>query len=546
MASWWRDVFPPREVQMTQHLRELVLAGLFVAGMGLVNDTEAQKAGGIWKVYSPDSPANMSSLEESTAFAVGPMMGVFNNLVLFDQHVKQNSLQSIVPDLATSWSWSVDGTKLTFLLRQGVKWHDGEPFTAKDVECTWNLLLEKSDEKLRVNPRHSSYKNLDRVRTNGDWEVTFHLNRPQPAFLMLLASGVSAVYPCHVSPEKMRKNPIGTGPFKFVEYKPNQHIKVTRNPEYWKPGRPYLDGIEYKIIRNMGTALLAFTTRDYDMTFPGQITVPLMKDLKRQSPNAICELTPGTVNRHVIVNRSIPPFDNADLRRAMALAIDRQAFIDILGEGKGDIGAVLQPSPGGLWGIPPDQLKELPGYGPDVQKNRQKAREIMEKLGYGPSKRLKVKLSTRDLPQYRDPAIILLDQLKGIYFEGKLETVETGAYFPKIRRKDFVIALNLQTSGPDPDAILDLFYGCGSSLNWDGYCNPEVDKLIEEQSMEADEARRKQIVWQIERKLGEDAVRPIIFYTDGATCWHPHVKGVTIMVNSFFTGYRYEDVWLDK
>ena len=185
---------------------------------------------------------------------------------------------------------------------------------------------------------------------------------------------------------------------------------MTRNPEYWKPGRPYLDGIEYKIIRNTGTALLAFTTRDYDMTFPGQITVPLMKDVKRQSPNAICELTQGTVNRHVIVNRSIPPFDNADLRRAMALAIDRQAFIDILGEGKGNIGAVLQPAPGGLWGIPPDQLKELPGYDPDVQKNRQKAREIMEKLGYGPSKRLKVKLSTRDLPQYRDPAIGNLEE----------------------------------------------------------------------------------------------------------------------------------------
>lgn len=134
---------------MTQHLRALALAGLFVACMGLVNDTDAQKIGGIWKVYSPDSPASMSPLEESTAFAVGPMMGVFNNLVLFDQHVKQNSLQSIVPDLATSWSWSVDGTKLTFLLRQGVKWHDGEPFTAKDVECTWNLLLEKSEEKLR-------------------------------------------------------------------------------------------------------------------------------------------------------------------------------------------------------------------------------------------------------------------------------------------------------------------------------------------------------------------------------------------------------------
>jgi len=344
----------------------------------------------------------------------------------------------------------------------------------------------------------------------------------------------------------MRKHPIGTGPFKFVEYKPNQHIKITRNPDYWKTGRPYLDGIEYRIIRNVGTALLAFTTRDFDTTFRGQVTVPLMKDVKRQSPTAICELSPGTVNRHVIVNRTVPPFDNADLRRAMALAIDRQAFIDILGEGKGNIGAVLQPAPGGLWGMPADLLRELPGYDPDVQKNRQQARTIMEKLGYGPTKRLKVKLSTRDLPQYRDPAIILLDQLKEIYFDAELETVETGAYFPKIRRKDFIIALNLQTSGPDPDPILDLLYGCGSSLNWDGYCSPEVDKLIELQSIEADEARRRGIVWQIERKLAEEVVRPIIFYAHGATCWHPYVKGVTLPVNNLFNGHRYEDVWLDK
>jgi len=521
-------------------------AGLLAGQVGVVNRAEAQKAGGVWKIYSPDSPASMSPLEESTAFAVGPMMGVFNNLVMFDQHVKQNSLQSIVPDLATTWTWSEDRTNLTFSLRQGVKWHDGKPFTAKDVECTWNLLLEKSDEKLRINPRVSNYKNLDRVTTNGDWEVTFVLKRTQPAFLMLLASGVSPVYPCHVPPETMRKHPIGTGPFKFVEYRPNQHIKVTRNPDYWKAGRPYLDGIEYRIIRNVGTALLSFTTRDVDMTFPAQVTVPLMKDLKRQSPTAICELTPGTVNRHVVVNRSVPPFDNQDLRRALALAIDRQAFIDILGEGQGNIGAVLQPTPGGLWGIPPDLLKELPGYDPDIAKNREQARAIMEKLGYGPGKRLKVKLTTRDLPLYRDPAIILLDQLKHIYFDAELETIETGAYFPKIRRKDFVISLNLQTSGPDPDPTLDAFYGCGSSLNWDGHCNPEIDKLIELQSIEADESKRRQIVWQIERKLAEDAVRPIIFYVHGATCRHPYVKGMTLLLNSFFSGYRYEDVWLDK
>ena len=89
-------------------------------------------------------------------------------------------------------------------------------------------------------------------------QATFHLNRPQPAFLALLASAYSPIYPCHVPPAQMRQHPIGTGPFKFVEYKPNEGIKLARNPEYWKPGRPYLDGIEYTIISNRSTAILAF------------------------------------------------------------------------------------------------------------------------------------------------------------------------------------------------------------------------------------------------------------------------------------------------
>src|SRR5262249_23575466 len=161
----------------------------------------AQTPGGILRMYSPDSPATMSPLEEATVFAEGPMMGVFNNLIMFDQQAKQSTLQAIVPDLATKWVWNAEGTALTFTLRQGVKFHDGMPFTARDVQCTWDLRLEKSSEKLRANPQFTFYRNLDRVSTNGDYEVTFHLKRPQPAFPMLLGSGFSAIYPCHVSPE---------------------------------------------------------------------------------------------------------------------------------------------------------------------------------------------------------------------------------------------------------------------------------------------------------------------------------------------------------
>src|SRR5262249_41359406 len=89
------------------------------------------------------------SHEEITIATIAPMMGVFNNLVMYDQHVPQTSLQSIVPDLGSSWSWNEDGTQLTFPLRSGVKWHDGKPFTAKDVQCTWGLVVGKSPEKLR-------------------------------------------------------------------------------------------------------------------------------------------------------------------------------------------------------------------------------------------------------------------------------------------------------------------------------------------------------------------------------------------------------------
>ena len=99
--------------------------------------------------------------------------------------------------------------------------------------------------KLRINPRKPGTATSSEVTTNGDYEVTFHLKRPQPSLLAMLATGWTPIYPCHVSPAQMRQHPIGTGPFKFVEFKPNESIKVARNPDYWKPGRPYLDGIEY-------------------------------------------------------------------------------------------------------------------------------------------------------------------------------------------------------------------------------------------------------------------------------------------------------------
>ena len=507
----------------------------------------AQKSGGVLKQYMVDSPASMSIHEEATLVSSRPMMAVFNNLVLYDQHVKQNRPDTIVPDLATGWTWNEDGTELTFPLREAVRWHDGKPFTANDVKCTWDMLAGRSSEKFRVNPRKSWYRNLEAVTTSGDFSVTFHLKRPQPSLLALLAGGLSPVYPCHVPPRDMRQHPIGTGPFKFAEFKPNEQIKVMRNTDYLKKGLPYLDSIEYTITKNRSTAILAFIAGKYELTFAGTLSIPLTKDVMHQVPQAICETPPGSVNFNLIVNRAVPPFDNPDLRRAMSLSLDRQAFIDILTEGTGNIGGAMQGPPEGLWGMPREVLKTLPGYDPDVTKNRAEARRLMQKLGYGPDKRLKIRVSARDIPPSRDPAVILIDQLKEIYIDAELEPVDTTNWFPKVVRRDFTVALNL-TPGfvDDPDQTFYTSFVCGAEQNYTGYCDPAVDKMIEQQSMEPDLQKRKLLVWEIERKLAADDARPIIYYGRGGTCWQPYVKGLTIMVNSIYNGWRMEDVWLDR
>ena len=532
---------------MKRFSRVLAVAGGLLFAVFGAETALAQKPGGVLKVYFFDSPASMSIHEETTAAGQGPMMGVFNNLVLFKQDEPQSGLQSIVPDLASDWSWDEDKTQLTFQLREGVKWHDGKPFTAKDVQCTWDLLSGKTSEKLRINPRKAWYRNLEEVTTNGDFEVTFHLKRPQPAFIALLASGFSPVYPCHVSPRDMRSQPIGTGPFKFSEFKPNESIKVMRNPDYWKTGRPYLDGIEYSIIKNVSTGVLAFLAGKVDITSPYYLQVPVVNDVKSQAPEAICNVVPVNVNRNVMMNREASPFNNPDLRRAVALGLDRKAFVDTLTLGKGDLGGVMQPPPEGIWGMPSDMLKTLPGYDPDVPKNRAEARHIMEKLGYRPDKRLEIKVSTRNVQPYRDAAIILIDQLKEVYIDGELDPVDTVQWYPKVMRGDYTVGLNLTGNGlDDPDQTLYENFTCGAEGNYDRYCNPELDKMVDRQSMEFDQKKRKELVWAIERKLAEDAARPILWHNRTGTCWHPYVKGYTLMVNSVYNGWRMEDVWLDR
>ena len=513
----------------------------------LIAGAKAQQPGGTLRIIHRDSPASLSIHEEATNSVVVPVMPLFNNLVMFDQHKAQNTMDGIVPDLAENWSWNEDRTRLTFKLRDGVTWHDGKKFTADDVKCTFDLLTGKAKERFRLNARAGWYSNLKDVTTNGTLEATLVLHRPQPSILSMVASGYTPVYPCHVPPAKLRTDPVGTGPFMLQEFKRNEVIRLVKNPNYWKAGKPYLDAIEFTIIPNRSTAMLSFVSGRADMTFPYEMTIPLVRDIKAQMPSAVCDVVTTNASTNLLVNQKVPPFDNPEIRRAVALTLDRGDFVRIMSEGQNRVGGALLPAPEGVWGLPTEVLATIPGYGPDVAGNRVEAQKIMRQQGYGPGNTVKIKVSTRNIGGYRDAAVILIDQLKHAYIEAELEVIDTAIWHAKVAKRDYQIGLNVTGSGlDDPDQQFYENYACGSQRNYSDYCDKAVEALVEQQSRELDNEKRKKLVWEIDRRMQVDLARPIIMHNRGGTCMTQNVRNVTVMVNSVYNGWRFEDAWLEK
>ncbi len=520
---------------------------LLIVITSLATAAVAQKSGGTLRVPLRENPTSASLLEETIVAVNQPFMPVFNNLVVYDQKEKMARAESIRPDLATEWSWSPDHLVLSMKPRQGVKWHDGKPFTSADVQCTWDMLQEKRTSNWRKNPKKEWYGNLKGVTVVGPYEVRFTLERPQPAFLSFLASGWSAVYPCHVDGRVMRQKPIGTGPFKVVEFKPNDVVRLAKNTDYWKPGRPFLDAMEWRIIPSQATRILAFMAGQYDMTMSGDVDANTLKDIRAKVPKAVCETTAANVNSVLMINHKTPPFDDLQVRQAISLALDRREFVKAT-QGNGRLGGIMMPPPDGEWGLTAEQLGAVPGYAAGVERNRAQARKLMQKAGYGPNNKLKTNYIVRaSAPDYLTGAALVADQLRSIYIEGEIEQMDFTLLSGAFRKGTY--SLSFYKSGPaidDPDAGFHHWFKCASTLNFTRYCNREVDKKIDQQSMTVDPVRRKQLVQEIELKLQQDVVRPTLYQNIYTACWHPHVKGYVRSSNGNYTHNRMEDVWLDK
>jgi peptide/nickel transport system substrate-binding protein len=506
------------------------------------------KPGGVLRaVLREDLPQGFAIHEAATNSVTWPAMPCYSNLVIYDQTKRLGRMDTIVGELAEKWSWQDNYRNLVLFLRRDVKWHDGQPFTSKDVKFTFDVVREASDApaKLRINPRKEWYANVDAIEAPDPYTVVFRLKRPQPSLVAMLASGYSPVIPAHVPLAEHRARCVGTGPFKFKERKRGQSVELVRNPDYFVKGRPYLDAVRYTVIVERGTRVAALQANQIDLAYPGETTLSIAEQLQKAVPTMVLTETASNVSENLLLNTKKPPFDDVKVRRALSFAIDRRTYTQTVHRGAAVIGASLAPKPWGVWGLLDKDLGQLPGYG-GAAPGRAQARKLLAEAGFGPSNPLKVELVTRAIAIYLDFAGFVVSDLKQVGVEATLKQIDTAQWHPMVTRREFQIGANLTGLGvDDPDANFYENYACGSPRNYGDYCNEEVGRLIDQQSQEIDAQKRLTLVWQIQKKLEEDAARPTMGWRTDRFAHYPYVKNL-ILNQVTYNCCRLQEVWLDK
>ncbi len=494
-----------------------------------------------------DLPQGFAVHETSTISTSFPSMPCFGNLVLFDQLKRVESPDTLVGELAEKWSWQDGYRNLVFFLRSDVKWHDGKPFTSKDVKYTFDMVREapEAQAKLRINPRKDWYANVEAIEAPDPHTVVFRLKRPQPSLLLMFASGYSPIYAAHVPPASYRTGCVGTGPFKVKEWRKGEFVDYVKNTDYFVKGRPYLDSLRYVVIENRGTRVSALQAGKLDVSFPGEMTKTSAEQVKKAVPQMVVTPVGQTVSDNIIMNVKKAPFDNIKVRLAVSRAIDRRGMIQAVHQGGAVPGAALPPKPWGIWGIPEQGLAGLPGYG-KADEEKTKAKKAMAELGYSAAKPLKVEMATRNIAIYVDMASFVINELKQIGVDASLKQIETAQWHSMATRGDYQIGANLTGLGiDDPDANFYENYACGSPRNYSQYCNEQVGKLIDQQSQEVNAQKRLALVLALQKKVEDDAARPILDWKlDYFSNW-PYVHNM-IPHNDIYNFGRMQDVWRDK
>jgi peptide/nickel transport system substrate-binding protein len=498
--------------------------------------------GGTLRIAIAGDPPSLDMHQEQTFMVTIPMSTVYNTLVTFDPH----GYPDIVGDLAKSWTRSEDGMIWTFELHQGVKFHDGSEMTSADVKASWDKIVFPPEGV--ASPRRSYYQMIKSIEAPAKYTVVFKLHYPSASFLSMIAHPANFIYAKKYLDQDVnwyKQNEMGTGPFKLKRYVRGSALEVERNPDYFKQGLPYLDGAKYYMIKDLSARAKSIRSDRADVEFRG-FPPAEVEAIQNQLGDRVTAAHPGQpVHWGVAINVDKKPFDDERVRKALSLAIDRYDMARVIGplSGLDTIGGP-QP-PGALGALGPEELQELPGFGKDHQASLAEAKRLLAEAGYPDG--FKVVLTNRSVKlPYIDFGVYLISAWKQIGVEAEHKIEESATWSKSRRTRDFELLVDPfgYAAAADPDEVMVKFI-CNSSNNWGRFCDPEVDKLFEQQKVELDEPKRIELVKAMQKRIIEKTWEIM-------GLWWTRIEVRSAKIHNYapqpshWMNRRLEDVWLSK
>jgi peptide/nickel transport system substrate-binding protein len=535
-------------------LKAGLAAGITVAAWPLYDppalwggEAEAPKRGGILRVRGFDPP-HFDPHIATANFTQSTLSFVYSKLV---RHKVGGDVPPgtfiVEPDLAERWE-ELDDTTYVFHVRKGVKWHNkppvnGRELVADDIKFTYDRFLTE-----KANGNRYLLDSVDRIEVVDRYTVKFLLKEPFVWFLSVLAYPVSTWI---VAPEvaqqygdfKKVETAIGTGPFLLERYEPNVKTVFTRNPDYYREGQPYVDGVEWLVINDESTGLAMYRTGQIDCG-PGTSWAVRQQDLdslKKTHPHLMYQDFQSQSGSGITMRTDMPPFNDVRVRRAISHAIDRQALIEAVW-GRGE------PTPAvsrGLveWSLPIEQLGPGAKY---YQYDPKEARRLLAEAGYPKGFKTPFIVSSGYGRDLLDDAQMIMRFLKDVGIEAELKIQEHGAYVATTVQGKYEGMIR----GPigityEPDRRLYRAYAADSSLNTGHVNDPTLSEMVKAQRRTKDLQARKQLIHDIQRYEAEHQYYVYLNSNTITATWQPYVKNFSPN-QGFDYGNRAAALWLDR
>src|SRR5437016_1386734 len=528
-----------------------------MAGVGILfaaaataapQDEEAGRRGGTLTYTIPaDAPPSFDGHREGT-FAMLHATAPFYSVLIRINPDNPSSTTDFVCDLCTAMPQSTDdGKTYTFKIRDGVKFHDGSALTAADVAASWEHIIHPPEGVLSV--RQSWYTMVDKVEAPDPTTVIFRLKFATNAFIPALADPFTFVYKKEIldqDPRWYEKNVLGSGPFKFAEYETGQAIKGVRNPDYYRKGLPYLDGFTGIYADKQAVRVEAIRSDRAAMEFRGLPPSARDEIVRALGDKVTVQESDWNCGSLVQPNHKKKPFDDARVRRALTLAIDRWHGAPALAKIANikTVGGIVFP--GSPLAATQEELGQIAGFWPDIEKSRAEARRLLKEAG---AEGLSFELLNRNVDQpFKYVATWLIDEWSKVGLHVKQRVLPTGPWFEAMRNGDFDVVLEAPGHGM-VNPLVDVQKALPASVdseNYGNYDDPQEVELYDKMLRETDPARQRALMRQFEKLVLDDQAHMIwVLWWHRIVPYQSYVKGFKI-APTHFINQDLATIWLDK